>query len=540
MPRPWRGIDVHIRTVSISNFRRLDGLTVTLDGEDIVLTGPNGSGKTSFLVAVAGALGQRINITRDDFLDLAQPIEIRVVLGGLVAADQQVFGDRVTLGGAGGSAQLSVGLIATWDDDTERADVRSGFPTSSWQSLSRQQREALPAVWLPAWRDPARLLSVTARASFLAEFLSGLDLDAANAQALVHLADAITALTSAPDLVSGLQDAATQLGRLLPDVDPNALSMSRGTEQDLWATLRLAVEHEGPPTDVRTASSGLAQATIFAVVLQLLTARPRIVLVDEPEISLHPSAQRAVVRRLGEAATQIVVATHSSNVLDRVDIRRIARMEPSGTQIVLRQPTGVGDVDARRYARLVDPRASEAVFARTVVVVEGPSDRLAFVEVCATLGVDLDASGIVVLALDGAKWITIATHVYGPPGLAVPMLGLVDADHESAWMRALTDVGLTAASRPDLEGHGFFVCDPDLEPVLVDELGETTVENIINADGAGGQLQRFAQQPSYSGLARRDQLVGFIKKDKTRWAPLLAAQLSATAQTPLHELARRL
>jgi hypothetical protein len=284
----------------------------------------------------------------------------------------------------------------------------------------------------------------------------------------------------------------------------------------------------------------LAQAAIFAVVLQLLTATQKIVLVDEPEISLHPTAQRAVVRRLGEAASQLVIATHSSNVLDRVDIRRVARLEPTGTQVAFRQASGVSDVDARRYARLVDPRASEAVFARKVVLVEGPSDRLAFFEVCATLGIDLDARGIVLLALDGARWITIATQVYGPPGLAVQMLGLVDADHEPTWIRALTDVGLTAASRQDLEGHGFFVCDPDLEPVLVDELSVITVENVIDADGATGQLQRLSQQPSYANLSRRDQLIGFVKKDKTRWAPLLAAELPATAQTPLHDLAGRL
>src|SRR4051794_32129752 len=96
-----------IQTISISNFRRLDGLIVELDGLDLILTGRNGVGKTSLLVAVAGALGRRVTISRDDFVDLTQPIEVRVVLGGLSPDDQRVFGDRITLAGAGGSAQLS-------------------------------------------------------------------------------------------------------------------------------------------------------------------------------------------------------------------------------------------------------------------------------------------------------------------------------------------------------------------------------------------------------------------------------------------------
>ena len=529
-----------IKTLSISNFRQLDGLALDLEGEDLVLTGANAAGKTSVLTALAGALGQRVSVTPEDFADLGEPIEVRVVLGGLVSNDQRVFGDRVTLGGTGGSAQLAVGLQALWDEDLEQVDARCGFPTSSWQGLSRRHRDALPVLWLPAWRDPARLLSMVARSSVFAALLEQLDLDAANVAAADHLSDALTSLTDAPELQSALGDLATRLGRVLPDVSASALSLMSGSEQDLWAMLRLAVEHSGPAIDVRFASSGLAQSTIFAVVLQLLAGDERIVLVDEPEASLHPSAQRAVTKQLGEAASQLVVATHSSSVLDRVDVRRIGRMERAGAAVVVRQVSGLSEQEARRYGRLVDPRASEAVFARILVVVEGPSDRLAFLEVCSTCGVDIDGRGVVVLGLDGASWIGLAMDVYGPSGLSVPMYGLVDADHESEWMRVISSTGPPVTTRADLESRGFFVCDPDLEPILVDELGETTVEDVIDADGALSQLQRFSQQPSYSGLSRREQLIAFVKKEKPRWAPLLAAQLPAAGQTPLHDLARRL
>jgi energy-coupling factor transporter ATP-binding protein EcfA2 len=529
-----------IRTVSIANFRRLDGLTVEIDGQDLVLTGANGVGKSSFLMAVAGALGVPVTITHEDFVDLTSPIEVRVVLGGLVPADQRVFGDHVTLAGVGGSAQLSVGLSATWNEDTGRVDTVCGYPSARWRGLSRAERAALPVVWLPSWRDPSRFLAVTGRASLVARLLADLDLEEANAQALTHLINATRALMSADPLVAALRNASSELGRLLPDVAGHALSLVSAGERDLWASLRLAVEHQGPITDVRVASSGLAQATIFAVALHLLAAEPRIVLVDEPEISLHPSAQRAVVSRLSTAASQLVTATHSSNVLDRIDVRRIARLDPTGSRVRLRRPTSVSDSEARRYSRLVDPRASEAAFAHKVVLVEGPSDRLALFEVCAALGIDLDARGIVVLALDGANWISIATNVYGPPGLAVSMLGLVDADHEASWFRALTAVGLATQSRHDFERHGFFVCDPDLEPVLVGELGLAATETVIDNDGGTGEFLRFAQQPNYVNRAPLDQLVAFIKKDKTRWAPLLAADLPTTAGTPLHALAHRL
>jgi putative ATP-dependent endonuclease of OLD family len=525
-----------IRTITVANFRSLNGLALDIEPAGIVLTGPNGAGKTSLLIAVAAALGRPVAIGPEDFVDLVQPIEIRVVLGGIRPADQQVFGDKVTFGGTGGSAQLTVGMLATWDADRERVDARCAFPTSSWSVLTRAQRESLPVVWLPASRDAHRLLAVAGHASVLALLLERLDMDEAKKAALALLGDAIAELTSSADLVSALQQLALQLGRLIPDVGTAAYSLGAASEHDLWSTLRLAVEHGGPRVGVADASSGLGHLSIFAVLLQLLASEPRIVLVDEPEISLHPSAQRAVVRRLGAASSQLILATHSSSVLDRVDVRQIARLQPIGTNVAVHRPTGVSDIDARRYGRIIDPRASEAVFAKTLVVVEGPSDRLALFEVAAILDIDLDALGIVVLALDGAMWIKLATLVYGPPGLSVPLRGLVDADHEGKWQSALTAVGLAAASRQDLKNHGFFVCDPDLEPVLVDALGVPTVEQVIANDGATSELQLLAQQPSYANASRRDQIVAFVKKDKTRWAPLMAARLTITSQTPLHDL----
>ncbi len=521
-----------IRTISVANLRRLDGLTLDADGSDIVLTGANGAGKSSLLLALAGALGQRVAIRPEDFTDRSQPIEVRVVLGGLVPEDQQVFGDRVTLSGAGGAAQLTVGLLARWDEDAEQVEAFSGFPSSSWQRLSKRQREALPVAWLPSWRDPSRLLSLSARDSTLTALLAQLDLGTASSEAAQRLHEAIAALASAPELQKALTDVAAQLGRLLPEVRPDAVALAAGPSRDLWSSLRLAVAHDGPPTDVRIASAGLAQATIFAVLLQQLTERRLIVLVDEPELFLHPSAQRAVVQRLGAAAEQLIVATHSSNVLDRVDVRRIVRLEPIETRVAVRRPTNVDDVEARRYARLIDPRAAEAVFARKLVLLEGPSDRLALLEVCEQLGVDVDARGITLLALDGAGWIGLALRVYGPRGLGVPVLGLVDANREQRWMKALTEAGLAARSREELARHGFFVCDPDLEPVMLDAVGLDAAERLLLDGGA-------AISPD-DGSPRRDRLLAAIKQDRTRWAPTLAAQLPTTAETPLHDLARRL
>jgi predicted ATPase len=62
----------------------------------------------------------------------------------------------------------------------------------------------------------------------------------------------------------------------------------------------------------------------FGILLALYQKnRPRLIVVEEPETSLHPSATAAIVETLrNESATsQMILTTHSPDVLDYADVR---------------------------------------------------------------------------------------------------------------------------------------------------------------------------------------------------------------------------
>ena len=142
---------------------------------------------------------------------------------------------------------------------------------------------------------------------------------------------------------------------------------------------------------------------------------------------------------------------------------------------------------------------------RTVVLVEGVSDRVAVETLAARRGRDLAAEGVSVVALRGAGNIRTALGRYGPQGLGVRLAGLCDAGEESAFGRALEEARLgSGLGRPEMERLGFFVCVQDLEDELIRALGVAAVEDVVAAQGELRPFRTLQKQPrSETGRPRR-------------------------------------
>jgi hypothetical protein len=145
---------------------------------------------------------------------------------------------------------------------------------------------------------------------------------------------------------------------------------------------------------------------------------------------------------------------------------------------------------------------------RRVVAVEGVSDQSALRTLAARTGHDLDADGIVVVAMGGATNIGHFLDQYGPRGLDVPLAGLCDEGEQGDFRRALDRAGLGV----DLERRGFFVCIADLEDELIRALGIARVEEVITAQGHREvrRYRTFRQQPAQQGRTSTHQLRRFI------------------------------
>jgi hypothetical protein len=123
---------------------------------------------------------------------------------------------------------------------------------------------------------------------------------------------------------------------------------------------------------------------------------------------------------------------------------------------------------------------------RTVVLVEGESDRIAVETLAARRGRDLASEGVAVVAVGGAHALPRALRRVDAERVA----GLYDRGEEAAILRALDRAGITPGR--------FYACDPDLEGELVRALGP---ERMLQLVEERGPPRRVPHVPEAAGKA---------------------------------------
>jgi hypothetical protein len=147
----------------------------------------------------------------------------------------------------------------------------------------------------------------------------------------------------------------------------------------------------------------------------------------------------------------------------------------------------------------------------TVVLVEGLSDRLALETLAVRRGRDLDAEGVAIVPMGGAKPVARFLRQLGPQGRDVRLAGLCDAREEVDFRRGLERAGLGSdLTRAEMERLGFYVCDADLEDELIRALGARAVERVIESEGELGSWRTLQKQPAQQGRSREAQLRRFM------------------------------
>jgi predicted ATPase len=309
------GETMKIRQIHIENLRALDRLDLDLAPTgaplDIaVLAGPNGCGKTSVLEAVLWALGQDARVPRA-LPD--QPFRIHLVL------DQQ--GERSE-------------IERTPDHRRWR---RSGEEWSSMPAKGLPKELEIRPIYFSSWRSPTLIGSVglstkgkkgatRARQDPLARLK----------QYLVNLQGASafggkggTLGLSAGGVFQQIEQLWSVLypaehGRfeavLVEGTGAPATGDPEADDEDLRFDLMLKDGRRPEGVSVDDLSSGEIEALSMIAAFVMEKAGFDLVLVDEPELHLHPAWHRAILRVLRRAAAkaQIICATHSEHVLDAV------------------------------------------------------------------------------------------------------------------------------------------------------------------------------------------------------------------------------
>jgi predicted ATP-dependent endonuclease of OLD family len=169
--------------------------------------------------------------------------------------------------------------------------------------------------------------------------------------------------------------------------------------------------------------------------LRKTRAQAGVVLIDEPEMYLHPQAQRYFHRLLAEMAdtgqAQVIYSTHSPVFAEayRFESLRLLRRAHGGySSVAAADAKARADLEADRNKLLAnyDASRSEALFADGVLLVEGPGDQLAAREVAEKIPLDLDAENLSVISCGGKT--AIPYHARLCRSLGIPVCALYDDD----------------------------------------------------------------------------------------------------------------
>jgi hypothetical protein len=168
--------------------------------------------------------------------------------------------------------------------------------------------------------------------------------------------------------------------------------------------------------------------------------------------------------------------------------------------------------------------------AKTVLLVEGVTDRLALETLAQRMNRDLDSEGVAVIPTGGATNFGRFLDLLGPKGHDSRLAGMCDEGEESAFRRAIEEAGIGAGlDRVGMEALGFYVCISDLEDELFRALGP---EGFLDLLGDRGDLKRFRSYQNQ--LAHRhepldQQLWTWFVSHKLPYSWLVVSALSLDA-----------
>lgn len=219
---------------------------------------------------------------------------------------------------------------------------------------------------------------------------------------------------------------------------------------------RSAIENKG---------HGLQRAVIFTILrryAEYMTAAPDgkkrnlILAVEEPELYMHPQAQRTIRRvfqKISKSNDQVFFSTHSSLLVDVTYFDEIIRMEtafettvsgktPKCTAWQLPMVKMIEDIESRipslkgkvtaesmrdLYSHAYNPRRNEGFFASKIVLVEGLTEEYSLPIYADALNCSFDPRGVSVVECGGKGSMDRLYRIFN--GLHIPCYMLFDYDH---------------------------------------------------------------------------------------------------------------
>lgn len=438
-----------IKRVVIKNFRSIKNLEFDFpDSNFLILVGANNAGKSNIIRAINNILGPEW--WSDDRLETYD----------FYARDRQ---NKIFI-----SLTFDTGEIATFKWDAEKKEYHlflyDGFRE---RYLKNDFKAQCPCTYLAADRSFDRHMSFydwTLLGKIRKTFHQR-SVDIAN-----DLEEKFNEIIALFDKVRGFKEFKKDFTEFFKEMQADvplkvSVDFKPFTPSNYFKTMQVLASDPaqgGADLDLNELGEGTRNLVLLALLRSYALNLRRhgeetsgVLALEEPEIYLHPQAQRnlfRVLREIANSGMQVIISTHSSNFVDTEYfdsiglVRKVNDPEREGCQFTVLtlvtkdelvehcHKTGVPENKAtvenitEYYKSTSNFRLNEAFFARFVILVEGETEELALPEYLSAAGLDCDRRGVSVIAVQGKNQIPKYWRLFGKFG--IPMLVIFDNDDD--------------------------------------------------------------------------------------------------------------
>jgi len=525
---------MHISRVYIKNYRNFSEIDIPLEDGVNCLVGENNTGKTNLSYALRLLLDSGLSLSyrvlnEQDFhagVDYSSPSQI------VISVELSNYTDN----------EASAALVGLWQTDPETGKARITYrfrPTREiiakyeneedlpekltlddyeWEIFGGGQTDPSEIEWftrigkfvrfadlqqfhvvfLPALRNVGQDLG-HARISPLNRLLdAGAIPDDEKNELVEILRQANTSISEKPTIA----DAGTAIDTVFRETAGEAfnigvrLGMSDPSFSSISRSLRLLLSNDALQ-DFEPFRNGLGLNNVLYISMLMEGFQRRaqneqcagqLLLIEEPEAHLHPQLQRVLFYGLKEKSFQTIVSTHSTHVASLSDLASIIMLTNQGNPSSRAASPVMGgllsDHEVGDLERYLDATRSTILFARKVILVEGPSEMFIIPPlVKSVLNIDLERHGVSVVPIHGIHFDTYA-KLFNQFGMPKKCAIVADGD------LAPSDVG---ESDEDIQ-----IILPDLDSqrteFVRDFRCQTTFERALTLEGTLNMLAAGIQE----------------------------------------------
>lgn len=257
-----------------------------------------------------------------------------------------------------------------------------------------------------------------------------------------------------------------ELKNLLNDIFPDCdleIQFETPSFEMLMSTPKIFID-DGLKNSVENKGHGLQRAVIFAILRRYAglvsvndsgEKKKMIIAIEEPELYMHPQAQRTlrgVFKRIADSGDQVIYSTHSSLMVDVAYFDEIIRVENVkassdledsnlSNAYQLSMSKLIEDLDKRHskakpsdisirdhYSNAYNPRRNEGFFASKILLVEGMTEEYSLpIYADKILGRSFDSLGVSVVECGSKCSIDRLYRIFNE--LHIPCYIIMDYDH---------------------------------------------------------------------------------------------------------------